>query len=131
MLLRIFLFVISTANAADWEKYVAASTNDLSRLFLIESQLLDHLDQWMYDIHIGNIQKCDSIQDDVKLVHETFSSINVSDWRRASALEYVSHPGTWAMSNLLMHIVNKRLLSNTFFQKCKPTAHLFQNVSWT
>ncbi len=72
-----------------WEQYVAASTNDLKRLFDIEKEFLSEVDRFVYESKGSPSQQ---VQKDVEAVTEAFTALNVSQWRQEDSLEYVSHP---------------------------------------
>ena len=77
---------------SEWEKYFAASTNDLSRLFDKEGQLINAISEWTYMIKTNKIPHTESIKEDLKLVKTVFELFKPDEWRFDDPLEYASHP---------------------------------------
>jgi hypothetical protein len=71
---------------------VAASTNDLQRLFSLESELLDNLDKWMYKVQSGEVKITSLVKEDVNRIEDTYRTHKVSSWRDDDPLSYVYHP---------------------------------------
>lgn len=74
------------------ENFVAASTNDLSRLFSREIELIDHLDNWSYLVRKGEIPRSNQVTADSSLVKDILLQLNCTEWRFDDPLDYVSHP---------------------------------------
>ena len=76
ILIVINCFITNTL-AVEWEKFVAASTNDLSRLFEKENHMIREIDQWCYEVQNGEIQHTTQVREDLSLIQKTFDSLRV------------------------------------------------------
>lgn len=83
--------LVRADDATEWENYVAASTNDLQRLFKIESNFIDNLDKWLFKVKQDEFKSTSYLKNDVKLVENAFEDLNVYDWRNENE-DYVYHP---------------------------------------
>ena len=83
-----------TNGKASWENHVAASTNDLKRLFEMEVGMIANLQHWSYLAREGKIKEpMSDLSEDMNLIDNAFQRIDIaSDWYMEDALTYVMHP---------------------------------------
>ena len=91
-ILIVIIYISSDTLATEWERYVAASTNDLSRLFQKENNMIREIDQWTYQVQKDEIPYTTQIKEDLSLIQKTFVSLKLDEWRFDNSLEYTSHP---------------------------------------
>ena len=91
-ILTLMVYIGTNKATSEWEKYVASSTNDLSRLFEKENLMINQINHWVYLVESNQIPLTASIKEDLNLVQDTFNSLNLEEWRFDDPLEYCSHP---------------------------------------
>ncbi len=92
-----FILIISATvlrfnYASEWEKFVAASTNDLGRLADEEIKMIDKINTWMYQLETGKTLMRSEEKHDWSLMNQTLHSLNVEKWKFIDSKDYVSHP---------------------------------------
>ena len=57
----IILFQALRCSCHSWENYVAASTNDLKRLFEMEVAMIVNLQHWQYQVRKGQVREAGNV----------------------------------------------------------------------
>ena len=89
----IILFQALHCSCHSWENYVAASTNDLKRLFEMEVAMIADLQHWQYQVRNGQVREADNVlSEDSKRLEKAFEELKISEWYLEDPMSYVMHP---------------------------------------
>ena len=88
----IFICCQFALTIAEWEKFVAASSSDLTKLFEKEVSLISDLYHWTYLINEGKILRTSEIEHDLHVYNKIDADLKINQWVAENPYEYVSHP---------------------------------------